>query len=141
MLLSCSKFFQIFLQNIVIGYKINSAEYFIINEILAIIGFSIYKTYFLSESRAKKIDTFLIFCNEFRKLTNFLTHESEFSTFDRFIRDINNFLDSYLCVDHIWCCHRTVLRSTIHRFHFTNRTALRATAEVFTNNTVSLQRW
>ena len=46
------------LKHIVIGYKINSPEYFVINEILAIIGFSIYKTYFISESRLKKVDIF-----------------------------------------------------------------------------------
>lgn len=81
------------LKHIVIGYKINSPEYFVINEILSIIGFSIYKAYLISESRVKKIDTFLVFCNEFRKLT-FLTHEKESLTFDRFICDIETFLDS-----------------------------------------------
>ena len=58
------------LKNIVIGYKVNNQEYTVVNEILAITGFSIYKTYFISETRSKKIDSFISFCNEIRALVN-----------------------------------------------------------------------
>ena len=62
------------LKNIVIGYKVNNQEYSAVNEILAIIGFSIHKTYFISESRSKKIDSFIIFCNEIIALMTLLKH-------------------------------------------------------------------
>ena len=57
-----------------IGYKVNHQEYMFVNEILAVKGYSIYKTYFISESRSKKIDSFSILCNEIRALLNLLTY-------------------------------------------------------------------
>ena len=84
-----------------IGYKINNPEYFIINEILAIVGFSIYKTYFISESRVKKVDNFNMFCGEFRKLTLLLKHrrENELFRFWHLKRALNYFKNSRVYID------------------------------------------
>ena len=58
-------------KNIVIGYKINNPEYFIIKEIQALVDFSIYKTYFIRESRGKKVDSFNFFCDEYKETYTF----------------------------------------------------------------------
>ena len=53
------------LKNIVIGYKVNDSNYSHINELFSLIGFSIYKTYFISCSRSISINCFSIFKQEF----------------------------------------------------------------------------
>ena len=80
------------LKNIVIGYKVNHQEYMVVNEILAVIGFSIYKTYFISESRSKKIDSFSILCNEIRALLNLLTYENK--ALNKFTLQIEKYINS-----------------------------------------------
>ena len=54
------------LKNIIIGYKIDNPEYQNINKLYALVGFSIYKAYFISESKIKPINYFSIFCQEFK---------------------------------------------------------------------------
>ena len=39
------------LNNIIVGYKIDNPEYQDINKLFALVGFSIYKAYFISEAR------------------------------------------------------------------------------------------
>ena len=53
------------LRHIVIGYKINDMEYDNLNLILTVLGFSIYKAFYMSEERKKYVDTLKIFKTEF----------------------------------------------------------------------------
>ena len=53
------------LKHIVVGYKINDMEYDNVNLILTILGFSIYKAFYMSEQRKKSVDTMKIFKTEF----------------------------------------------------------------------------
>ena len=79
------------LYNIVIGYKIDHPEYIDINRIFSLIGFSIYKTYFLSESRTKKVNCFSIFCQEFEEMSK--RSELHLKTSNNFERQVRNYID------------------------------------------------
>ena len=46
------------LRTIILGYKIEHSNYFFFNILLTLFGWSIYKTYFMSESRCKPCDIF-----------------------------------------------------------------------------------
>ena len=77
---------------IVIGYKIDNPEYININKILSLIGFSIYKTYFLSDSRNKKINCFSIFCQEFEEMSKCVDHNLR--TSNDFERKVQNYISN-----------------------------------------------
>jgi Gpi18-like mannosyltransferase len=51
---------------LIVGYTIFDKEYVHQNYFLTILAFSIYKSYYVSEQRAKKIDVYLLFKNEFQ---------------------------------------------------------------------------
>ena len=55
------------LQHLVFGYKIFDKEYFHLNYFLTILAFTIYKSYYVSEQKTKKIDVYLLFKNEFQR--------------------------------------------------------------------------
>jgi hypothetical protein len=55
------------LQHVVFGYTIFDKEYFHLNYFLAILAFTNYKSYYVSEQKTKKIDVFLLFKNEFQR--------------------------------------------------------------------------
>ena len=65
------------LKNIVIGYKVNNPNYLHINTLFSLIGFSIYKGYFISESRLNSIDHFSIFKQEFNEMLFYLKLENK----------------------------------------------------------------
>jgi hypothetical protein len=44
------------LKHIVFGYKIFDKDYFDFNYLLAILGFSIYKAYYVSEQKTKQVN-------------------------------------------------------------------------------------
>ena len=77
------------LKFIVIGYKIAHPEYFFLNILLTLVGFSIYKAYFLSNNWTNHYDIYHIFKSEFELIRRF--HESKqknitfFNTLTRFI--------------------------------------------------------
>ena len=76
------------IKNIIIGYKINQTEYSDVNTIFSLIGFSIYKSYFISESRTIKIDCFKIFQQEFQKLLTLYNFENiKLSNFELSLKD------------------------------------------------------
>jgi hypothetical protein len=50
--------FNIFLKHIVFGYKIFEKDYFDFNYFLAILGFSIYKAYYVSEQKTKQVNIY-----------------------------------------------------------------------------------
>ena len=53
------------LQHLVFGYKILDKEYVHLNYFLAILAFTIWKSYYVSEQKTKKTDVYLLFKNEF----------------------------------------------------------------------------
>ena len=53
------------LQHLVFAYKIFDKEYFHLNYFLTILAFTIYKSYYVSEQKAKTIDVYLLFKIEF----------------------------------------------------------------------------
>ena len=57
---------NISLKHLVFGYKIFDKEYFDLNYILTILGYSIYKSYYVSEQKTKAIDVYSLFVRELR---------------------------------------------------------------------------
>ena len=64
---------KIKLKHIVIGYKIYDMEYDHINLILTILGFTIYKAFYVSELRRKSVDYMKIFKAEFNSYFEHIT--------------------------------------------------------------------
>ena len=65
------------LESLVFGYKIYDQAYFDLNLLITLIFFSIYKAYYISNQKQKKVDIFKIFkyeVNNFRqvKTRNFI---------------------------------------------------------------------
>ena len=58
---------NITLKHLVIGYKIHDREYFDFNYMLSILAFSIYKSYYVSEQKKKRINVFKLFICELNK--------------------------------------------------------------------------
>ena len=63
------------LKHVILGYKINQKDYFQINEIISLIGFAIYKSYYVSENRVKRVNIMTIFKNEFKILHAYLSQK------------------------------------------------------------------
>ena len=78
------------LKNIVIGYKVNDPNYSRINELFSLIGFSIYKTYFISDSRSISINCFSIFKQEFNFMLLNINHKNK--TPSDFLKKVTQFL-------------------------------------------------
>ena len=55
---------KITLKHIVLGYKIDDKNYLALNFLITVLGFSIYKSYYISEQKAKYINVYRIFVNE-----------------------------------------------------------------------------
>jgi hypothetical protein len=53
------------LKHIVFGYKIFDKDYFDLNFLLAILGFSIYKAYYVSEQKTKQVNLYSLFVREY----------------------------------------------------------------------------
>ena len=52
---------KITLKHIVLGYKIDDKNYLALNFLITVVGFSIYKSYNISEQKTKYIDVHKIF--------------------------------------------------------------------------------
>ena len=61
---------KITLNHIVHGYKIDDKNYLALNCLITVVGFSIYKSYYISEQKTKYIDVYKIFANEYIKRIN-----------------------------------------------------------------------
>ena len=61
---------KITLNHIVLGYKIDDKNYLALNFLITVVGFSIYKSYYISEQKTKYIDVNRIFANEYIKRIN-----------------------------------------------------------------------
>jgi hypothetical protein len=55
---------KITLKHIVLGYKIDDKNYLALNFLITAVGFSIYKSYYISEQKTKYINVYRIFVNE-----------------------------------------------------------------------------
>ena len=53
------------LKHIVFGYKIFDKDYFDFNYFLTILGFSIYKAYYVSEQKTKQVNIYSLFVREY----------------------------------------------------------------------------
>ena len=73
----CNMNFEITLKHLVLGYKIFDETYFWLNLLLTIIGFSIYKAYYVSEHRTKHVNTFDIFVKELKTTINSVNSNSK----------------------------------------------------------------
>jgi hypothetical protein len=58
---------KITLKHIVLGYKIDDKSYLALNVLITVVGFSIYKSYYISEQKTKYINVYRIFVNEYIK--------------------------------------------------------------------------
>ena len=58
---------KITLKHIVLGYKIDDKNYLALNFLITVVGFSIYKSYYISEQKTKYINVYRIFVNEYIK--------------------------------------------------------------------------
>lgn len=65
------------MRTIVLGYKIVYPDYYYINTILALFGFCIYKSYFISESRSKPFNVIKLFKMEFAIYVKYLENKDE----------------------------------------------------------------
>ena len=61
---------KITLKHIILGYKIDDQNYVALNVLIAVVGFSIYKSYYISKQKTKYIDVYRIFPNEYIKRIN-----------------------------------------------------------------------
>ena len=59
---------DITLYHLVFGYKIFDKSYYDFNYFLTIIGFSIYKAYYISEQKTKKLDVYSLFVREYLQI-------------------------------------------------------------------------
>jgi hypothetical protein len=55
---------KITLKHIVLGYKIDDTSYLALTFLITVVGFSIYKSYYISEQKTEYIDVYRIFANE-----------------------------------------------------------------------------
>jgi hypothetical protein len=58
---------KITLKHIVFGYKIDDKNYLSLNVLITVVGFFIYKSYYISEQKTKYINVYRIFVNEYIK--------------------------------------------------------------------------
>jgi len=58
---------KITLKHIVLGYKIDDTNYLTFIFLTTVVGFSIYKSYYISEQKTKYINGYRIFVNEYIK--------------------------------------------------------------------------
>jgi hypothetical protein len=53
------------LKHLIFGYKISDNNYYGVNYFITILGFSMYKSYYLSEQKTKNVNVYKIFIYEF----------------------------------------------------------------------------
>jgi hypothetical protein len=55
------------LKHLIFGNKISDKKYYSVNYFITILGFSIYKSYYLSEQKTKNVNVYTNFIYEFNK--------------------------------------------------------------------------
>jgi len=56
------------LYHLVFGYKIFDKSYYDFNYFLTIVGFSIYKAYYIYEQKTKRVDVYSLFVREYLQI-------------------------------------------------------------------------
>jgi hypothetical protein len=79
---------KITLKHIVLGYKIDDKNYLALNFLITVVGFSIYKPYYISEQKTKYIDVHRIFANEYIERIN----ENKTIQKCTFLMKVNNYI-------------------------------------------------
>lgn len=74
------------LKSLVVGYKIGYAAYADINTILNLVGFCIYKCYYISEKRSTHVNILPIFIYEFNELYSYKNLKSKITPFLKLFR-------------------------------------------------------
>jgi hypothetical protein len=74
--------------NFVFGYKIFDKCYYDLNYFLTIIGFSIYKAYYISEQKTKRLDVYSLCAREYLQIYR----ENEIIQKSSFLKRIQNYL-------------------------------------------------
>ena len=59
--------FTLKLKHLIFGYKISDNNYYGVNYFITILGFSIYKSYYLSEQKTKNVNVYTNFIYELNK--------------------------------------------------------------------------
>ena len=111
---------DITLYHLVFGYKIFDNNYYDFNYFLTIIGFSIYKAYYISEQKKERLDVYSLFVREYLRIYrgNEIIQKSSFSekTTELFVNYLNmnyfNIIVSqislYLYYIYIYCFKRSL---------------------------------
>ena len=111
---------DITLYHLVFGYKIFDKNYYDFNYFLTIIGFSIYKAYYISEQKKKRLDVYSLFVREYLRIYrgNEIIQKSSFSekTTELFVNylNMNHFniivsqISLYLYYLYIYCFIRSL---------------------------------
>ena len=69
------------LKHLIFGYKISDKNYYGVNYFITILGFSIYKSYYLSEQKTKNVNVYTIFIYEFNKRIDEIKNHSMNNSF------------------------------------------------------------
>jgi hypothetical protein len=78
------------LKHLIFGYKISDKHYYDVNYFITILGFSIYKSYYLSEQKTKNVNVYKIFIFEFNKRIDDIKYHRKNNSFLYAVKKINS---------------------------------------------------
>ena len=78
------------LYHLVVGYKIFDKSYYDFNYFLKIIGFSIYKAYYISEQKTKRLDVYSLFARAYLQIYR----GNEIIQKSSFLKGLQNYLQT-----------------------------------------------
>jgi hypothetical protein len=73
--------FTLKLKHLIFGYKISDNNYYGVNYFITILGFSIYKSYYLSEQKTKNVNVYNFFIYELNKIIDNIKNHSMNNSF------------------------------------------------------------
>ena len=73
--------FTLKLKHLIFGYKIIDNNYYGVNYLITILGFSIYKSYYLSEKKTKNVNVYKFFIYELNKRIDEIKNHSMNNSF------------------------------------------------------------
>jgi hypothetical protein len=78
------------LKHLIFGYKISDKNYYDVNYFITILGFSIYKSYYLSEQKTKNVNVYKNFIFEFNKRIDDIKYHRKNNSFLYAVKKINS---------------------------------------------------
>jgi hypothetical protein len=78
------------LYHLVVGYKLFDKSYYDFNYFLKIIGFSIYKAYYISEQKTKRLDVYSLFARAYLQIYR----GNEIIQKSSFLKGLQNYLQT-----------------------------------------------